>query len=401
MSKHILFVHQNFPAQFGHIARTLVREQGYRCTFVTNSPPRDEAEIQILPYRILGGARRETHYCTRTFENSVAHAHGVYEACKSQPELRPDLIVGHSGFGSTLFLGELFDCPIINYFEYFYHPHESDMDFRPAMPPAEMDVLRSYCRNAMLLLDLENCHAGYAPTQWQKSRFPARYQDKIEVIFDGVDTNIWRRQPEAPREIAGRKIPPDTRIVTYVSRGFESMRGFDIFMQVAKRIYQQHPNVVFAVVGADRVAYGGDQKVTGSPSFKEHVLRQDDYDLNKFVFTGLLPPSELARLLSLADLHLYLTVPFVLSWSLFNALACGAVVAASDTPPVCELICHNKNGLLAGFFDVERLTELSLEVLREPQRYRHLGEQGSVDIQQQYSLAQSLPRMLELYQRVV
>ncbi len=191
------------------------KKQGLRCTFVTNHPPReDDPDFQIVPYRMVGGATRSKNYFARTFENSIAHAQGVYEACRSRPDLRPDLIVAHSGFGSSLFLRELYDCPIINYFEYFYHPHDSDLDFRPEFPAQERDVLRSHCRNAMFVLDLENCDAGYSPTVWQQSRFPARYADRIDVIFDGVDTELWRLRPEA-----------------------------------AKRMYYQHPQVLFVKVG--------------------------------------------------------------------------------------------------------------------------------------------------------
>ena len=240
---HVLFVHQNFPAQFGHIARKLVREHGWQCTCLSRNPPGNSDGVSLIQYELKSGATEKTHYCTRSFENAVSPCQGVYEACRQHRELRPDLIVGHSGFGSTLFLRELYDCPIINYFEYYYRPHGSDMDFRPEFPPQELDILRSYCRNAMILLDLENCHAGYCPTQWQKSLLPARYADKVRVIHDGVDTDLWRRQTGLPREIGPHRIDADTRIVTYVARGLESMRGFDIFMKLAKRIYQQMPNV--------------------------------------------------------------------------------------------------------------------------------------------------------------
>jgi glycosyltransferase involved in cell wall biosynthesis len=400
---HLLFVHQNFPAQFGHIARYLIREHSFTCTFASNQPaPAGVSDgIRRLYYQPQGGATRQTHYCARSFENAVAHAHGVYEACRQQPDLRPDLVVGHSGFGSTLFLRELFPCPVINYFEYYYFPHGSDMDFRPEFMPPALDVLRCYCRNAMILLDLQNCRAGYCPTRWQKSLFPAEYGGKIDVIFDGVDTEIWHRYEDLPRQVAGRSIGPQTRIITYVSRGFEAMRGFDIFMKVAKRIYTQRPDVLFVVVGADRVAYGGDLKHIPEPSYREHVLKQEPYDLSKFVFTGLLPMPQLAQLLSLSDLHIYLTVPFVLSWSLFDALACGCTVVASDTPPVRELITHEQTGLLAGFFDVERLITLALRVLDDPAAHRHLGTAGRALIEERYTLKQTLPQMLALYRRVL
>ncbi len=397
---HILFVHQNYPAQFGHIARHLVRAHGLECTFVTTRPPGEEdAGVRLVPYRPVGGAHAQSHYCSRSFENAVAHCHGVYEACRARPDLRPDLVVGHSGFGSTLFLRELYGCPLVNYFEYYYHTRDSDLDFRPEFPPEPLDVLRAGCRNAMVLLDLEACRAGYAPTAWQRSLLPLAYRDKVEVIFDGIDTAVWRRHEGLPRQLAGRALGPGTRIVTYVARGFEAMRGFDIFLRVAKRVYRAFPDVLFVVVGSDRVVYGGDLKHTGGKTFREYALARDDYDLSKFIFPGTLPAEQLVRLLSLSDLHIYLTVPFVLSWSLFDALACGCTVVASDTAPVAEVVRHGENGLLAGFYDVDGLAELALAVLRDPAAYRHLGEAGRDLIERKYALAHTLPRLLDLYQR--
>jgi glycosyltransferase involved in cell wall biosynthesis len=398
---HILFVHQNFPAQFGHIARYLIQEHGYRCTFVSRKPAGTTDGIRRIQYQPVGGATQQTHYCTRSFENAVAHCHGVFEACRQYTDEPPELIVGHSGFGSTLFLRELYEAPIINYFEYYYRPHGSDLVFRPEFPPRRLDVLRSYCRNATLLLDLENCDAGYCPTHWQRGCLPQTYKHKVEVIFDGVDAALWRRHNNVPREIEARRIDADTRIVTYVARGMEAMRGFDIFMKVAKRIYTEMPDVMFVVVGADRVAYGGDLKYISEKSFRDHVFKQDDYNLSKFIFPGRIPPERLARLLSISDLHIYLTVPFVLSWSLFDALACGCTVVASNTAPVQELISHEQNGLLADFYDVEGLADLALRVLRDPPAHRPLAEAGQALIEEKYTLEKTLPRMLELYQRVL
>ena len=161
------------------------------------------------------------------------------------------------------------------------------------------------------------------------------------------------------------------------------------------------PNVVFAVVGTDRVAYGGDLKYVKAKSFKAHVLAQDDYDLSKFVFTGQLPPPVLAKLLSASDLHIYLTVPFVLSWSLFNALACGATVLASDTEPVREIITHGETGLLANFFKVDALAASALRVLDDPDAYRALGEAGIELIGEKYSLAKTLPQLLDFFDRTL
>jgi glycosyltransferase involved in cell wall biosynthesis len=403
---HLLFVHQNFPAQFGHIAAYLVKHKGYRCTFVSERPPGNYGGMERIQYTIKGGATEKNHYCSRTFENTIWHTHAVYEALKPRTDIKPDLIVGHSGFGSTLFLRELYDCPIINYFEYFYRPTGSDMDFRPDFPTRELDRLRARARNAMLLLDLENCDRGYSPTQWQRDRLPAPFHEKVRVIFDGVDTNIWHpaglppARGEAPRRVGNLALPDDVKIVTYATRGMESMRGFDIFMKVAKKLCDRRKDVLFVVVGEDRIAYGGDEAATGSKSFKEWVLAQDRYDLSRFKFLGLLPPTELAELFRITDLHVYLTVPFVLSWSLLNALACGATILASDTAPVREMIRDGENGLLRGFFDIDGMVEAAERVLDAPQEFSHLGVAGAAMIRDKYSLDVCLPKMLELYEEV-
>ena len=195
----ILFVHQDFPAQFGHIARHLAKTPGWRCDFVTEAASASLDGVRTIPYRISGGARETTHYFSRTFENAVWHAHAVHQACESAHDLRPDLVVGHSGFGSTLYLPERFPgVPVVNYFEHFYHPHGSDLDFRPDFPPEPRDFLRARTRNAMILLDLDNCRLGYSPTRYQKSLFPDEYQHKIDVILDGPARSSGRGRGSAP-----------------------------------------------------------------------------------------------------------------------------------------------------------------------------------------------------------
>jgi glycosyltransferase involved in cell wall biosynthesis len=413
---HILYVHQNFPAQFGHIARHLVTKLGWECSFISQTPAGMVDGINKITYKLSGGATKANHYCSRTFENTVWHCDGVFKALKGLPHIQPDLIVGHSGFGSTLFLRELYrDRPIINFFEYYYRAHDplSDMDWRKDLnwQVPEQNYLRSYCRNAMILLDLQNCDGAYTPTEFQKSRFPAEYLPKLDVIFDGVDRSAYHsyndqlRPPLAkrgPRNIAGTEVPADVRVVTYVSRGFESMRGFDIFMRSAKLIYQRFPNVLFFVVGTDRIAYGGDENyIPGFKSFKEWTMAQDEYDMSKFIFTGRLTPADLGRLLATSDLHIYLTVPFVLSWSMMDALSCGAVVLASRTPPIEEMIRENENGLLADFFTPEDFAAKAVEVLKDPNAFRHLGQAGEKMIIERYSLEAVLPRMLKMYEDVM
>ena len=395
----ILFVHPNYPAQFGPVLTRLAGMPGVECWFVSKQASVGDAGLRHLTLRLQGGATKTTHYCSRTFENSVWHCHAVYQACKAVPELKPDLIVGHSGFGTTAMLRELYDVPLINLFEYYYHPHNSDMDFRPDFPPAELDFLRSRMRNAMILIDLVTCDAGYSPTRWQRSLFPREFHPKIEVIHDGVDTDFWRPRP-GPRQLGQETIPDEVRIVTYVARGFESMRGFDIFVRVANRIAAHMDNVLFVCVGSDRVCYGNDLKHIQAKTFREHVLSIEKPDLRRFRFPGVLPPESLARVLSLSDLHIYLTVPFVVSWSLLNALACECVVLGSSTTPVGEIIADGENGLLAGFFEEEELAARALEVLRDPVAFKHLGRQGREGICRRYDVEQTFPQLWALFQRV-
>jgi len=409
---HVLYVHQNFPAQFGHIARHLVAAQGWRCTFVSQQPAGISDGIEKVEYKLAGGATKHNHFCTRTFENNVWHCHGVYDALLKRPDIKPDLIVGHSGFGSTLFLRELYpDVPVINFFEYYYHAHgpESDMDFRRDLgwKTPQIKYLRSRARNAMILLDLQNCQIGYTPTRFQRSRFPAEYNGKIRTIFDGVDRNLYHGYNEmlrpAPgqrgtRTICGVQVPADVRVVTYVSRGFESMRGFDIFMKAAKLIYERMPNTIFFVVGTDRIAYGGDDAYTGGKTFKNWTLGQDSYDLEKIRFVGRLPQDELGKLLAASDLHIYLTVPFVLSWSMMDAMSCGAVVLGSDTAPVREMITDGVNGLLADFFDPAAFAEKACSALADPAAFRPLGRAAEQMVVEKYSLEAVLPQMLQMYE---
>jgi glycosyltransferase involved in cell wall biosynthesis len=395
---HVLFVHQNFPAQFGHIAAYLVKNKSFRCTFVSQQPPGHGDGIERIQYHVQGGASEQTNYCSRTFENSIWHSHAIYEALRARPDIKPDLIVAHSGFLTTAFLRELYDCPHVNYFEYFYWTTGSDMDFRPEFPYPEINKLRARARNATLLLDLDHCDVGYSPTNWQRSRLPKTYHDKVRVVFDGIDTTLWHPRPGFPRRFGNAVIPDGMKIVTYVARGMESIRGFDIFMKMAKLLSERRKDVGFVIVGQDRICYGGDQEAIGNRTFKEWVLAQDQYDLSRFQFTGLVPTPLLAELFAVSDLHVYLTVPFVLSWSMMDALACGATVLASDTAPVREMIEHGKNGLLTDFFDVEAMAAAASKVLDAPQDYKHLGQAGVEMIQSKYSLDVCLPQMLQLYE---
>ena len=417
---HVLYVHQNYPAQFGHVARHLVK-LGWQATFVSRTTEGNDEGIEKVAFRPPGKPAKEAHSCARGFEGMVWQCDGIYRALKQRPDIKPDLIVGHSGFGATLFLPELYpDVPIINYFEYYFRPKQPGFDwwFRRDLEELgwvvpERKCLRVRCRNTMTLLDLQQCHAAYAPTEFQRSVFPPEYLPKIRTIFDGIDRSVYHGYEERLRatsdrrrtlKINGVEIPPETRVVTYVSRGFESMRGFDMFIRAAKIIARRYPNVVFIVVGTDRVEYGFDKSyIEPKRSFRQWVMAREGegLDLAKFLFVGRLKQTTLARLLAATDLHIYLTVPFILSWSMMDAMSCGAVVLGSATPPVMEMIRDGENGLLADFFDVEGLADKAVRVLRDPAGHRPLGRAAEERIKLMYSVEAVTPEMLKMYEAVV
>ena len=292
----------------------------------------------------------------------------------------------------------MLDCPIINYCEYYFATSHRDISYRIDLPPAEPAPFFPRCINAPTLATLVDCDAGYSATHWQKQSFPARFHPKIEVHFDGIETELYRPGP-APRRIGERSIPAGTRVVTFVSRGLESIRGFDLFMKVADRIARTRHRR--ALRGGRR---RGDPLRLGQAAHRRAELQAVGpcagaaTTSSRFLFLGRVLPEQLADILRLSDLHIYLTAPFVLSWSLLNAMATGCVVLASDVPPVREVIEPGVNGLVEPLFDVERLTETALEVLDDPAAFAPLGpgrpadDRGDVQPRGLHPAAQGLLR---------
>jgi len=398
---HFLFVHLAL-GQFEHIAKYLATGNGHQCTLVCEAKSGTAGGIKRLRYHVDGRPSRNTHAYARPFEDEVRRAAGVYKAIKPlRNRLRPDLIIGYSGFGATLFLHELFPrTPLINYFEFFIHPHHSALDFRREWVPFERHVLRARARNAMTLLDLENCNAGYVPTEFQRTLLPQAYRSKIRVIPDGIDTDFWRRRSVPYRRLGRLRFDRDTRIVTYAARGLEAARGFDIFLRVAKKIYEAVPNVVFLVVGNARVYYGHELEYVREKSFCQHAWNQEEYDLRRFRFLGQVSHRALARVFNLSDLHIYLTIPCGVGWSLLEALASECTVLGSDSGPMKEIIRDNRNGLLCDFFDVDELARRALQVLKDPAAYRAVGRAARKGIQEKHGLSVIMPRTASFYEEV-
>jgi glycosyltransferase involved in cell wall biosynthesis len=405
---NVLFIHDAFPAQFGLLALELSRRRGWRCSFLVQSlsscPAPSPEMLQALEIHSLPVAAE--HRASdgipwpQIYGHYLEQCRTVHDALRARPHLRPDLIVAHGGRGApTLFLREIVDCPIVIYCEYYFATQHGDISYRIDLPPAEPAPFFPRCINAPTLAALVDCDAGYSATRWQKQSFPPRFHSKIDVYFDGIDTALYQPGP-APRRVGETLIPADTRVVTFVSRGLESIRGFDLFMKVAGRIAAERSDVLFVVVGGEEIHYGWDKLHTGVPSFKQWVLSQQNPDLARFVFTGRVLPEQLAQILRISDLHIYLTAPFVLSWSVLDAMASGCVVLASDVPPVRGVIEPGKNGLVEPLFDLERLTATALRVLDEPAAFAPLGQAARLTIEEHYSLETCIPPLSDFLERL-
>ncbi|MHB1561057.1 MAG: glycosyltransferase [Isosphaeraceae bacterium] len=405
---NVLFLHDAFPAQFGRLGQELATRHGWKCTFLVQSlsscptpTPEMLRAVEIIQAPLTAEHRTADGIpWPQIYGQFLDQCRSVYDILRARPQLKPDLVVAHGGRGApTLFLRDVVDCPIINYCEYFFATSHRDISYRIDLPPAEPAPFFPRCINAPTLASLVDCDAGYSATEWQRSSFPARFHRKIEVHFDGIETSLYRPGP-APRTIGDKSIPEGTRVVTFVSRGLESIRGFDLFMRAADRIARVRSDVLFVVVGGEEIHYGWDKLHTGAPSFKQWVLSRGDYDLSRFIFLGRVLPEKLADILRISDLHIYLTAPFVLSWSLLNAMSSGCVVLGSDVPPVREVLRPDENGLVAPLFDVEVLTSKALAVLDDPAAYAPLGLAARRTIEEAYSLEVCIPPLRDFFERI-
>jgi glycosyltransferase involved in cell wall biosynthesis len=409
---HLLFIHQAFPAQFGRLALELVRTRGWRCSFLVealSSCPTPSPEmlenLELHPIPISAAERDHTPTpWPQIYGKFLGLCRAVADAVRARPELQPDLVVAHGGRGApTLFLPDLVRSPILNYCEYYFAPAYLDISYRIDLPPGAEDVAPFFprCINAPVLAALTQADAGYSATHWQKRTFPQRFWPKIDVHFDGIDTAFYRpHRAQRPFDLGGRIIDRDTRVVTFVSRGLESVRGFDIFLQVAERIARERSDVLFVVAGSEDIYYGWDALRSGGKTFAQWAWGRTGLDPARVVSLGQVSPDVLADVLSLSDVHIYLTVPFVLSWSLINAMSTGLTVLASDVGPVREVIDAGVHGLLEPIFDVERLAETALRVLADPAEFAPLGRAARERIQERYSLETCIPALAHYFEGV-
>jgi glycosyltransferase involved in cell wall biosynthesis len=399
----ILFLHSNFPAQFRHLAVALAQDSNHKVVFGTTRKEGALPGVYKAIYTPSREAHPQTHHYVRTLENAVLQGQAVYrlaDQLKAQSFI-PDVVYAHSGWGPSLFIKDIFPkAKLLCYFEWFYHAHGSDADFDPNEPLTADDEARIRIKNAPILIDLYSCDRGLAPTYWQRQQFPPEYHSKIKVHHDGVDTQFFQPQPGAklflPRiNLDLREVP---EIVTYVARGMEPYRGFPQLIETVALLQKRRPQCHVVIVGENRVAYG--RTLPDGKTYKDVMLEKVPLDLNRVHFTGLLPYPEYLQVLQASSVHLYLTRPFVLSWSMLEALSTGCLVVASHTAPVTEMIQDGVNGLLVDFFDTQAICDRIEYALDNPTQMVSIRHQARETILERYDLAQLLPQHLQWIQEI-
>ncbi|WP_448192928.1 glycosyltransferase family 4 protein [Azospirillum sp. sgz301742] len=398
----IVFIHQNMPGQFKHLAFKLAQNPDNKVVFITKRKDRDIPNVRKMCYELTRNPAQQTHNYLHRAEQSVLYGQA---AARSLMELRqenfiPDIIVAHPGWGESLFAKDIFPgVPLINYCEFYYIARGADMDFDPSSPPSLDSILRSRVRCAHLLLSLEACDLGLSPTQWQRSVHPAVYHPKISVVHDGVDTTTVQPNPNVTLELSdGRVLTRKDKVVTYIARNLEPYRGFVPFMRSLPLICEAHPDATVLIVGGDEISYGSPP--TDAKNWREKMLAEVTVDPKRVVFLGYVPYDRYLKIIQLSTVHLYLTYPFVLSWSMIEAMAAGCVIVGSKTKPVEEVITHGENGLLVDFFKPEAIAKQVSAVLDKPANYEALSKAARRTVLRKYDLAHCMKQQLHLIQTV-
>lgn len=400
---NILFIHQNMPGQYKHLAPALARDSRNRVMFLTKRRDVMLPGVARAVYKVPRKTGKDTHPYLRLQESAVLHGQRVASAIQDMVRkgFRPDIIIGHPGWGELLFVKDVLpDVPLVSYCEFFYRGQGLDVGFDPE-DPVDIDALyRTRARSSHLLLSLDACDIGMSPTHWQKSTHPDAYHDKIDVIFDGIDTSIVRPDGEASLVLPdGTAVQRGDELVTYVARNLEPYRGFRTFMRAIPEILSKRPEARIVIVGGDDVSYGAKPK--GHPNWREAMLAEVEFDRSRVHLTGKLPYADYLKLLRASRAHVYLTYPFVLSWSLIEAMACGALVIASDTAPVREVIRDDRNGLLTDFFDHGALATKVRAALETPSAFLRHRAAARKTVVKRYSLSRCLTQQLALLDRMI
>ena len=403
----ILFIHQNFPGQYPHLAAQLAADPantvvaiGERANMEKRAQP---AGVRLIGYATPAGAKREVHPFVRGHESAVRRGHLVAQVMMKLREqgFVPDVVCAHPGWGETLFVKDVYPASrLIGYFEFFYHGRGTDVGFDPEFPTSFDDLCRVRVKNSTMLLTLDAADAGVAPTRWQQVQAPAQYRPKIEVVHDGVDTETVCPDPSDRLTLAdGTVLTAADEVLTFVSRNLEPYRGFHVFMRSLPAILARRPAARVVIVGGDEVSYGIANPAGGT--YRASLLAElgGALEPSRVHFTGRIPYRSYLAMLRISSAHVYLTYPFVLSWSMLEAMAAGCMVIGSRTPPVEEVIEDGVNGWLTDFFDREALAERVCEALAKRSALGALRAAARRTVVERYELKRvCLPRQMAIVQ---
>lgn len=394
-SMNILFLHRNFPAQFRHIAAALANDPNNKVFFITNNDKLQLPNINKIYYKPKREVPKNCHRYLKFYEEAIIHAQATAEAALALKTkgFKPDIIYGHT-WGNTMFIKDVFpDVPLLCYFEWFYNAEGGDIGFDGKVLNVD-ESAKLRCKNSHLLVDLYSCDAGICPTKWQLSQFPEKFRDNIKVLHDGVDTDFCKPNKEAKFLIKDKNIELTLKdeVVTYATRGMEAYRGFPEFMRASEKLLKKRPNLQIVIGGEDRVCYGPQILNT---TYKEMMLKELDIDIDRVHFVGGLPFNEYVKLLQISSAHVYLTYPFVLSWSLLDAMSCGCCIVASNTPPILEVMKDNYNGILFDFFNVDEQVKKIEYALDNKDKMGELRQNARKTIIDNYALKDLLPKHIE------
>lgn len=363
----LLVVHQNFPGQFGHFVREWSRRPGWDVRGLgRDTAPGIPGFDKLTRYKLARNVRADQHLYLRQIEASTLHGQAAARAMikLKQSGFTPDTILAHPGWGETLFAKDVFPkARLVHFCEWYYHSDGADLGFDSEFPLTFDDRARIRMWNAQHALDLIQCDAAVSPTHWQRSRYPEILQPKIIVQHEGIDTENLGPDPNATvTTSSGLVLKAGDPVITYVARNLEPYRGFHIFMRALERIQKVHPTCHALIVGGDGVSYG--KRPKDAANWREQMLREVKVDPTRTHFMGRMPYAQYLKVLRVSAAHVYLTYPFVLSWSLLEAMACAAPIVASDTAPVREVIREGVSGRFVSFFDCDALANVVCEMLR-------------------------------------
>ncbi len=398
----ILFVHNNFPAQYRNLAAALANEPGFELAAIGASSAQPMSSVKLIKYALPDADVSGTHPFARRFDLECRRAEQVLYSLSTLAAsgFAPDLILAHPGWGETLPLRTMFPkARQVVYCEFFYGAEGRDIGFDPEFPMSGRDGhIGLQLKNATTLLALADCDVGISPTCWQQSTFPGHYQSKIEVIHEGIDTS--RVRPDAQARLIlpnGRQVSRSDEIVTFVVRNLEPLRGYHIFMRALPDILRRRPNAQIVIIGRDGLSYG--LPPPAGSNWKSIFLEEvrDRLDMSRVHFMGGVPYNTFIKALQVSSAHVYLTYPFVLSWSALEAMSAGCLVIGSDTAPVREVINSGDNGVLVPFFAVDELAEKVVEALQRPDRFNAIREAARCFVIEHYDAARiCIPRMRQL-----